>query len=758
MKTLYAIVVSLFLGSLAFPTLSQDCDIIYVTPTGSGLEGSPLNPTNVEQAFEIFTNEPERNRMRILEGIHEIDVKLEVPSNLTIEGGFTALGADWQKNSSAVSILNISPPMEVIEGVGHHIAIELLTTDNVILRDLTINAMPNGSASVHNGHGASIYAVYVHSSTNYTIERCVISTGDAADGVMGNDGDDGNPGGPGFIGDNGGDGSDCCGGGGAGGVGFHNGGVGGTGGYGSDDGDQGASGFGPQGGLGGSAGDGDGDHTCAFGCVDAGSGGPGAGGGTFNGMNGMDATGGSIVNGVFVPAAGGNGTDGDGGSGGGGGGGGGGTDCCLDDRGAGGGGGGGGGWPGTGATGGGGGGSTYAVFIWNNGAGGQLVDVVLNPGGAGFGAAGGEGGQGGAGGPGAGGGVGLDNGGDGGDGGPGSPGGNGGDGGTGSAGEIVQLYQNGSFVSEIDTSWPLPDTYSALYSNGCTNSQIALGKTFGTWDLPGMGAAFINDVNVAESSYSTFDNDVIVYFNDVGNVDLLTNQAQINNFMFIENIRSIPAITGVGTSGCTNDPVDIGSSESGEAYNWTIYDSEWTSIFTSNNASLDQFEFSSGGQYYFKLEVLDECCGWSVPVYDSLFVNESVLSNNIIESFICEGDSVLIGSDWQLAQGVYFDSLQTAAGCDSLITHVVFHQDCGLAGCTDPDAINYDSTAVEDDGSCSYIDFETICAPGSIWDEELQTCVVYCQADMNYDGIVNTADLLIFLVQFGVSCDVLFPG
>ena len=59
--------------------------------------------------------------------------------------------------------------------------------------------------------------------------------------------------------------------------------------------------------------------------------------------------------------------------------------------------------------------------------------------------------------------------------------------------------------------------------------------------------------------------------------------------------------------------------------------------------------------------------------------------------------------------------------------------DC--AGCTYPDATNYDSTAGVDDGTCEF----DLSNP--------------CPADINEDGSVTTADLLVFLGAFGTVCE-----
>jgi hypothetical protein len=59
--------------------------------------------------------------------------------------------------------------------------------------------------------------------------------------------------------------------------------------------------------------------------------------------------------------------------------------------------------------------------------------------------------------------------------------------------------------------------------------------------------------------------------------------------------------------------------------------------------------------------------------------------------------------------------------------------DC--AGCTYEDATNYDATAGVDDGSCTF----DLSNP--------------CPADINEDGNVTTADLLVFLGAFGTVCE-----
>lgn len=55
-------------------------------------------------------------------------------------------------------------------------------------------------------------------------------------------------------------------------------------------------------------------------------------------------------------------------------------------------------------------------------------------------------------------------------------------------------------------------------------------------------------------------------------------------------------------------------------------------------------------------------------------------------------------------------------------------------GCTDINACNFDSSAIVDDGSCEYA-----------------SCL--CPEDVNGDGVISVADILLLLGQFGCSSD-----
>ena len=79
---------------------------------------------------------------------------------------------------------------------------------------------------------------------------------------------------------------------------------------------------------------------------------------------------------------------------------------------------------------------------------------------------------------------------------------------------------------------------------------------------------------------------------------------------------------------------------------------------------------------------------------------------------------------------------------------------CLYAGCMDPLACNFQPDAIESDDTCIYV--QNTCGDGTVWDEASQTCVLdpSCQTDVNQDGIVSVADLLMLLADFGSECSI----
>lgn len=730
--------------------INAQCDLIFVSPTGSGNTGSIDAPASIAGALSIYSLDPNRNLIYLLEGQYLLTEKLVLPTGISMEGGFTPGAEGWIKNSSSISQLLINSQVEYDQGLAFYKGIELNGVSDIHLEDITVSVLPAGTNVTSNRAGASIYGVYALNAQDYRLERCIISTGAAANGVNGSPGANGAGGSVGAAGIGGCSGCGGFGQGGAGGAGANNGGNGGTGGYGDTNGGNGAQGAGPSGGSGGTGGAGDGS-TCAFGCNNGGTGSSGQGGGLGQlGANGASTPNGNILNAYFFPGNGINGNNGTAGSGGGGGGGGGGTDCCLDDRGGGGGGGGAGGAGGAGGEGGGGGGASIAFFAWNNGASSELIDLVLNPGSAGFGALGAIGGTGGAGGSGGTAGPGADNGGPGGAGGQGGAGGAGGSGGNGANGLSQQSFVNGNAATVTETTWPAVSDYQASQNYGCTNSVIGITKTSGNWNLNGMGASFVNDVSQNETSFQIADAFVQVYFNATGDYSIATSTDNIQNFIDIREVRALPVISAIPDTICSGESIDLGTVTAGAEWKWSITNGLGQQVQQQLIQNPSGIQLADGNTYFIKLEIFDECCGWSIPVYDSLYVRP--FSNLMESASICAGESIILGGIEQTEAGVYMSDAVDIYGCEAQSLTCLFVQDCSEGGCTDPLALNYDPLVITDDGSCVYGDGSIYCGPGTYWDEIQELCVPFCREDLNNDGMVNTADLLQLLSMYGVPC------
>ena len=539
------------------------CIPIYVSPTGtSAALGTESMPTTLETA--VFRAQTMGVTIKMAIGTYTIDSALQIPSNVTLEGGFNPAN-NWTKTSlgGATVIHRTALNPEGIYNTNQHLtALEMNTCVHVRLQDLTITTADGGT-------GISTYGIFMDNVSDYHITRVQVLPGKAGNGVEGAegcgrtgstglslDGGAGTNGENGEIDDdnanikggNGGVGGVACNGtvatlGGLGGN-ANNGNIGQDGSSavaGSMDGGSGAGGGrgGPEanGFQGGTSGAGGAPIVPVWGCaatptglgliVVGGIGGllddPGTPG--SDGIAGVDGnvgcagsqgSSGSIQNCRFyVGGQGGMGTDGSAGSGGSGGGGGGGQYCsfCIDGTGNAGGGGGGGGAGGTAGMGSFGGAASFGIFICNNGNSGWIEDCFVEAGAMGAGGNGGLGGVGGLGGQGGlGGSTGLNEIGRGGDGGAGGQGGDGGQGGNGSNGLAINIYWSGTGISPIamDSIFDLAGQSVIYVSNvgaigqsvEFTDASLPLGTGLTNWDFD-LANNWANPATATDNSSTT---------------------------------------------------------------------------------------------------------------------------------------------------------------------------------------------------------------------------------------------------------------
>lgn len=695
---------------------AQSCNTIYVSPTGSGLAGTKASPTTLLNAFTIFGVDNSRNYIIMEEGVYAINQRVDLPSGVTIDGGYTIVASEWVKSSSAISTLNIDPSLDVVNvggtDVGVYVGFALNNVSNVAIKDIDLNVLGAGATGQTNNRGRSIYGIHINNSGDYTLNRISISTGDASTGANGAPGAPGAPGMDnavqGVTGSNGGNngnatatrGAGGAGGGPAGGAGGimtagslgtvtsgwrtgGNGGGGGSGGWSIADpiipsaatqdiagfpgGQGGANGSGNLTGPGGGTG---GEYNCSGG-GNGGPGNPGINGTAIEG--GVDYPAGNRPNDIsygdyFVPGAeAGKGGDGEGGTGGSGGGGGGPdqsdyscwtTNCGT---GSGGGGGGAGGQGGEGGYGGYGGGSTFGIYGTGSLA-GESYDINITTGAAGAGGNGGTGGTGGTGANGKSGGADLSDVGGGGTGGKGGDGAQGGRGQDGANGVAEDTY---NFT--IDGSSSLSATITANYFEGCTNSRIDISKTSGSWNLSGSDGELVNDLSPFTTSFNSSMDNVSIYFTTTGNKDLAVESENFKDFITIRYTRDLPTIDAPATV-CAGNVVSYSTTETADEYNFVAYDAFGAVVTSAASNSLD-VTFPTAGTYYVKLEVKNACCGWSLPVWETVSVGQDMTYQ--VDYTLCQGDSVMLEGAYQTAAGTYTDTYTSQSGCDSIVETTV---------------------------------------------------------------------------------------
>ncbi|CAN5161847.1 hypothetical protein BH09BAC1_BH09BAC1_15550 [soil metagenome] len=703
---LYSLCLAVCMALIPFLSFAQQpCDVIYVSPSGSGTAGTAAQPTSLVAGIGLVSGT--RQYIRMLEGSYSITAVVNLVTNVKIDGGYRIDGNGfWIKRSDAITSLSMSgseviavgPPYNV--NVGHNLGFKAVGINNWSLQDISISV--TAAVGTTDNRGRSVYGVYVRNCTNYSITRCTVFSGPASagnngdgatvgydpvndpfDGLTGtnaqvggggdcddDDLNDGNYSGALGIGHNGkggfgGSGVGTSAGAGALTTNFSpqqqglNGGNGGTAQNARSGGGGGAGGAGGseerRGGNGGLGGAGGAGATAGA----TGNGGnprtDGANGGTgANGVNGTDGAAGpaGVLADYFVPgnqaAAGVDGTGGAGGGGGGGGGGQGGT-FVVDGAGAGGGGGGGGGQGGRGGQGAFGGGSSIAIYVVNST--GSVVDCVVQNGNAGAGGTGGSGGTGGNGGTGAAGGLnncGASNNevGDGARGGNGGGAGAGGRGGNAQPGVSHPIYDNVNGIS-AGTSTPQPTVVTVDYMNGsgCSNSEITLTKGTGNWNFAG-SPAFINDINPLNSSYNNASSPALVSFANTGSFDISVNGGTLKKYVTITVNRPLPVINTVPGTLCSGANLNLATTTVADEYQWLIYPSAGTPATPTYSSNVQNpgavSTITTAGTYYLRLRTRTECCGWSVPVYETIQVVNNPTVDAGADDTICNGGTAVL--------------------------------------------------------------------------------------------------------------------
>ncbi|MCB9197326.1 MAG: gliding motility-associated C-terminal domain-containing protein [Flavobacteriales bacterium] len=732
------------------PPPTEVCNNIYVTPTGNGSGDSPTDPTNLASA--LLMSQCNNATVKMAIGTYTINNPItDILGYTTLEGGYDP-GNNWTKTSQpgATTIYRTNLNPEGPANAQRLVAIYMNSASYFRFQDLTIEV---ADAVTTAQQGMSTYGIHMTACSNYDIVRCQIIAGDASNGVGDDnpatynstwDGANGSNGGNGATGsgpqctcnfstDNGGNGG-AGGGAGAGGLnatiiggsastGF----AGGAGGNGRPDNSSSAgfNGTAGQGSAGCAGTAGTGGNADSNGGSTPYGGNGGAGGAGTAGTSGTTLTS-TFAGGFFIPGSGTNGTPGAGGCGGGGAGGAGrDTDGCdaAGGGGSGGGGGGGGGGAGRGAYG---GGSSFAIYLFNNGANGNLTDCSAiggNPGAGGTGGKGGNGGNGGTSSLGNGCTNGDGDGNRGGTGGAGGAGGAGGNGGNGPNGISQSVYLDGTITPLVSstTNFNLTSQPIIFAENiSCTNNDIDLSSgSSNTWNygsasnpVAGTGTTTTTqytglgrkNIQFGANTYTGFVN---ITLDGVTDPDINSSALEIAPDTFVV---------------CQGSSADFFTTAANFVeFSWNFGGAISPNTYSAMN--LTNLTFNTVGTYTITLEGRTDCCGWSNPVEVVLIVDELPTINISGDLDICFGVST---------------TLTATSNVDSIIwsPNYGINTDTGLTVIFNPPVTtDYLATALSQYGICSATDNFTVTV-NSI-DVTANTMGVVCADDGSATAIVS---------------------
>ena len=88
---------------LANTSIAQECDVIYVSPSGatSGAAGTRTNPASLLYGLTLVT--PTETRIWMATGTYNISNTLVIPNDVTLEGGFNV--TSWIKSNGVASVI-----------------------------------------------------------------------------------------------------------------------------------------------------------------------------------------------------------------------------------------------------------------------------------------------------------------------------------------------------------------------------------------------------------------------------------------------------------------------------------------------------------------------------------------------------------------------------------------------------------------------------------------------------------------------------
>jgi HYR domain len=179
--------------------------------------------------------------------------------------------------------------------------------------------------------------------------------------------------------------------------------------------------------------------------------------------------------------------------------------------------------------------------------------------------------------------------------------------------------------------------------------------TAGSWGLPS-SLSLINNLNATTTSFTTSNSAIQVSSAVSGTFDITANSGIYEGYLSItDNQRPVPTVTLSSTNICVSNSITASFTESGSgwsptnsAFLWEVYNGATATgspVFTSTVANPTLGPFLTAGTYLLKFQVTEQCCGTSVPVYQTITVGAGTTAASAgPDQFIC-GTAATLGAN-----------------------------------------------------------------------------------------------------------------
>ena len=190
--------------------------------------------------------------------------------------------------------------------------------------------------------------------------------------------------------------------------------------------------------------------------------------------------------------------------------------------------------------------------------------------------------------------------------------------------------------------------FSGIPNNSTFSVVVGYSNDIITQDMCGMLPASTGTLLINNNNIQMHDTLTICQ----GDSSLIFGTYQNTSGTYYDSLQTVNGCDSILTTTLTVNP--------------TYFNNNYDTICQGDSSLIFGTYQNTSGTYYDSLQTVNGC---DSILATTLTVNPTYFSNN--NNTICQGDSILIGGVYQSTSGTYYDSLQTANGCDSIIETIL---------------------------------------------------------------------------------------